>query len=91
MNKRDPAIEARKKQKKQQQQHSSRGARGQLQGKVWDPGGVQHWRRGDNEKELMIFPTMEYDAGASLYLSNVPTFQHINAHFREGEALTLPF
>jgi hypothetical protein len=31
------------------------------------------------------------DAGASLHLSNAPTFQHISAHFREGEALTLPF
>jgi hypothetical protein len=34
---------------------------------------------------------MYYDAGASLHLSNVPTFQHINAHFKEGEASTLPF
>jgi hypothetical protein len=31
------------------------------------------------------------DAGASLHLNNAPTFQHISAHFREGEALTLPF
>jgi hypothetical protein len=39
----------------------------------------------------MIFLAVEYDAGASLHLSNAPTFQHINVHFREGEALTLPF
>jgi hypothetical protein len=31
------------------------------------------------------------DAGASLHLNNAPTFQHINTHFREGEALTLSF
>jgi hypothetical protein len=31
------------------------------------------------------------DVGESLHLNNVPSFQHINAHFREGEALTLPF
>jgi len=31
------------------------------------------------------------DAGTSLHLSNAPTFHHINEHFREGEALTLPF
>jgi hypothetical protein len=30
-------------------------------------------------------------AGASLHLSNAPTFQHISAHSREGEAPTLPF
>jgi hypothetical protein len=39
----------------------------------------------------MIFPAVEYDAGASLHLSNVPAFHHISVHFREGEALTLPF
>jgi hypothetical protein len=31
-----------KQQHHQQQQHSWRGARGQLQGKVWDPRGFQH-------------------------------------------------
>jgi hypothetical protein len=50
------------------QQHSWIGARGQLQGKVWDLGGFQHWRRGSHEQELMIFLAMEYDAGASLHL-----------------------
>jgi hypothetical protein len=34
---------------------------------------------------------MTSDAGASLHISNAPTFHHINAHFREGEASTLPF
>jgi hypothetical protein len=55
--------------KKQQQQQRRKGADGQLHGKVWDPGGFQHWRRGAHEKELMIFPSEEYDAGASLQLS----------------------
>jgi hypothetical protein len=58
MNRGEPAIAGKKKkkmQKQQQQQHSWRGARGQLQGKVWDPGGFQHWRRGAHEQELMIF------------------------------------
>jgi hypothetical protein len=31
-------------------------------------------------EELMIFSAVEYDAGASLHLSNAPTFQHIKAH-----------
>jgi hypothetical protein len=39
----------------------------------------------------MIFLAVEYDAGASLHLNNMPTFHHINVHFREGEALTLSF
>jgi hypothetical protein len=55
--------------KKQQQQHSWRGARGQLQKRIWDPGGFQHWRRGAHEQELMFFLAVEYDAGASLHLS----------------------
>jgi hypothetical protein len=46
---------------------------------------------GEAQEELMFFPVVEYDAGASLHLSNAPTFQHISAHFREGEALILPF
>jgi hypothetical protein len=29
--------------------------------------------------------------GASLHLNNGPTFQHISVHFKEGEALILPF
>jgi hypothetical protein len=39
----------------------------------------------------MFFPTVEYDAGASLHLGNMSAFQHISMHFREGEALILPF
>jgi hypothetical protein len=39
----------------------------------------------------MIFPAVEYDAGASLHLSNAPSFQLINAHSRRGEAPTLSF
>jgi hypothetical protein len=65
--------------KKQQQQHSWRGAGGELQGKVWDPIGFQHWRRGAHEQELMIFPVVEYDVGASLHVNkypNKPTHRH---------------
>jgi hypothetical protein len=39
----------------------------------------------------MIFLGVEYDAGASLHISNTLAFHHISAHFREGEAPTLPF
>jgi hypothetical protein len=80
-----------KPQQQQQQQHSWREARGEIQGKIWDPGGFQHRRRGSHELELMIFPAVEYDVGASLHLNNMPAFQHISVHFREGEALILPF
>jgi hypothetical protein len=87
LNRRKPARAAGKK----QQQQKARGAGGQLQRRVWDPGGFQHWSRGAHEQELMIFPAVEYDAGASLHLSNTPTFQHIKAHSRRGEAPTLSF
>jgi hypothetical protein len=83
LNRREPAIAAgkkrKKKKKKQQQQHSWRGARGQLQKRIWDPGGFQHWRRGAHEQELMFFLAGEYDAGASLHLSkraSMPTCKH---------------
>jgi hypothetical protein len=48
------------------QRQQGRGASGQLQFQVWDPGGSQQHNRGSHEKELMIFPAVEYDAGASL-------------------------
>jgi hypothetical protein len=87
----EPSIVARKKKKQQHQQQQSKGARGQLQGKFLDPGGFQNRDRGAHEQELMIFPTVEYDAGASLHPSNTPSFQHINVHSRRGEAPTLSF
>jgi hypothetical protein len=77
LSRREPTRAARKKQQQQQQQHSWRGVDGHLQGKVWDPGGFQHWRRGAHEQGLMIFPTKEYDAGASLHVSSMPASQHI--------------
>jgi hypothetical protein len=61
----------------QQQQQRSRGADVQLQGKVWDPGGFQHWRRGAYDQKTMIFPDEEYDVGVSLHVSSVPSSQHI--------------
>jgi hypothetical protein len=57
------------KKKKQKQQHSWRGARGQLQKRIWDPGGFQHWRRRTHEREIMFFLAWEYDAGALLHLN----------------------
>jgi tRNA U34 5-methylaminomethyl-2-thiouridine-forming methyltransferase MnmC len=49
---------------KMQQQHQSRGAYGQIQGTVWDPGGFQQWCWEAHEQEIMIFAAEEYDAGA---------------------------
>jgi hypothetical protein len=89
LSRREPARAAGKKQQ-QQQQHSWRGADGQLQGKVWDPGGFQHWRRGAHDQEIMIFPAEEYDAGASLHVSSVPASQHIQHTLMEkGRGTTL--
>jgi hypothetical protein len=88
MNIRKPSREAGK---NQQQQHHIKGAGGQLQRRVWDPEGFQKRSRGSHEQEIMIFPTMEYDAEESLHLRNMPKFQHINAHLRRGEAQTLSF
>jgi hypothetical protein len=39
----------------------------------------------------MIFLAVEYDEATSLHLINAPTFQHIKAHSRRGEAPTLSF
>jgi hypothetical protein len=81
LNRREPARAAGK---KREAATTKQGADGQLQGKVWDPGGFQHWRRGAHEQELMIFLAEEYDAGASLQLSKVPASQHIQ-HTFNGE------
>jgi hypothetical protein len=37
------------------------------------------------QRELMILPIVEYDAGESLHLSSTPTFQLIKVHSRRGE------
>jgi hypothetical protein len=80
LNRREPARAA----KQQHQQQRSRGANGQLQRKVWDPGGFQHWRRRAHDQENMIFSAEEYDAGASLHVSSMPANQHIQ-HTFNGE------
>jgi hypothetical protein len=36
---------------------------------IWDPGGFQHQRWESHEQELMNFSAEEYDAGASLHVS----------------------
>jgi hypothetical protein len=56
---RKPAGAAGKKKKQ------GKGVDEQLQEKVWELGGSQQHSRGSHEQELMIFPAMEYDAGAS--------------------------
>jgi hypothetical protein len=56
MNIGEPTITTGKKNKKHHQQHHSwRGVRGQIQKRIWDPRGFQHWRRGSHEHELMFF------------------------------------
>jgi hypothetical protein len=52
---------------KQQQQRN--GADEQLQKFVWDPGGFPQLRWEAHEQELMNFAAEEYDAGASLHVS----------------------
>jgi hypothetical protein len=68
--------------KMQEQKKRSRGAERQLQEKVWDPGGFQpRWRA--HEQQLIIFSTVEYDAGASLHLSTCPLINTCGAHSRQ--------
>jgi hypothetical protein len=66
LNRGRPAIATEKKQQHQQKKQQGKGADEQLQEKVWDPGGSQQQSRGNHEQELMIFPAVEYDVGASL-------------------------
>jgi hypothetical protein len=76
LNRGEPAIEAGKKKKKNNNNNNNKAK-----------------EQEDNSKESLGsrgISTLD-DAGASLHLSNAPTFQHISAHFREGEAPTLPF
>jgi hypothetical protein len=85
LSRRKPTRAAGKKKQQQQQQHSWKGADGQLQGKVWDPGGFQSWRKGAHDQEIMIFPAEEYDAGASLQLSISASQQAHPARIHEKE------
>jgi hypothetical protein len=41
----------------------------QLQRMIWDPGGFPQLRWEAHEQELMNFAAEEYDAGASLHIS----------------------
>jgi hypothetical protein len=56
-----------------QQQQQGDGADEQLQRFVWDPGGFQQLRWEAHEQELMNFAAEEYDAGASLHVSQPTT------------------
>jgi hypothetical protein len=87
LSRREPTRAAGKK-----KQHSWRRADGQLQGKGWDLGGFQHWRRGAHDQEIMIFSAKEYDVGASLHVSIMPTRKHIQHALMEkgrGAALSI--
>jgi hypothetical protein len=53
----------------QKQQQQQNGADEQLQRMIWDPGGFQHQRWEAHEQELMNFAAEEFDAGASLHVS----------------------
>jgi hypothetical protein len=82
--------EACKSSRAEQQQQSS-GAGGQLQRRVWDPGGFQQsWEA--HEKELMNFSQqwsmMQEHHSTS---ATAPAIQHIKVHSRRGEAPTLSF
>jgi hypothetical protein len=83
--KRKPAGAAGK--KKQQ----GKGEDGQLQEKVWDPGGSQQQSRGSHEQELMIFPAVEYDAGASSASTHGETTQRLSMPLNQFRILTLAF
>jgi hypothetical protein len=92
LNRRNLAIvEGKKQKKKKKQQHSWRGERGQLQKRIWDPGGFKNWGTGDNEKELMFFLAREYDVGSFIDVNNAPTRITHQARIRSGEAPTLSF
>jgi hypothetical protein len=69
--------------KKKQQ---GKGADEQLQEKVWDPGGSHQHGRGSHEQELMFFPAVEYDAGASSTSPRGGTTQHHHALFNYWES-----
>jgi hypothetical protein len=58
--------------------HQQNGADEQLQRMIWDPGGFQHQRWEAHEQELMNFVAEEFDAGASLHISQ-PTSQPCRA------------
>jgi hypothetical protein len=54
---------------RKQQQQQIDGADEQLQRMIWDPGGFQHRIWEAHEQELMNSAAEEYDAGASLHIS----------------------
>jgi hypothetical protein len=74
-----------------QQRQQGRGASGQLQFQVWDPRGSQQHSRGSHEKELMIFPAVEYDAGASSASTRGETTQCPSVPLNHFGILTLVF
>jgi hypothetical protein len=85
MGQRKPAGAVGKKKKQ------GKGVDGQLQEKVWDPGGSQQQSRGSHEQELMIFPAVEYDAGASSTRTHGETAQRLSTPLNQFRILTMVF
>jgi hypothetical protein len=66
----------------QKQQQQQKGAHGNLQIFIWDPGGFPIARGEAHDQELMILAAVEYDAGASLHVSQPAN--HVSAHAFKG-------
>jgi hypothetical protein len=67
------------------------GADEQLQKFVWDPGGFPKLREEAHEQELMNFAAEEYDAGASLHVSQPASQPRQRVHSRLKRGATLVF
>jgi hypothetical protein len=65
------------------------GADEQLQKFVWDPGGFPQLRVEAHEQELMNFAAEEYDAGASLHVSQPASQPRQRMHSRLKRGATL--
>jgi hypothetical protein len=84
------AGKKKKRKRKQQQQHRWRGEKGQLQKRIWDLGGFQHWRRGAHEKDLMFLLEGEYDAGESIHLRKCFSMPTRKNAMEEGRGIKPP-
>jgi hypothetical protein len=67
------------------------GADEQLQKFVWDPGGFPKLREEAHEQELMNFAAEEYDAGASLHVSQPASQPRQRMHSKLKRGATLVF
>jgi hypothetical protein len=60
---------------------------------IWDPGGFQQLRWEAHEQELMNFAAEEYDAGASLHVSQPASqpCQRMHSRLKRGATLIFNF